>query len=159
MKPTFVRPATAADLDYIAHNLRAEDHAEVVAATGIDPRLILPLAAEGGREVYTAGLISNNRAEIVFGYDPFPECPSAAVAWMLSTPVIYDYPVEIAVRSRECYDAAHRKYEVLTNFGDERNERHLKWLSWLGFKKLRRIESFGAESRPFIEFVSFRPCA
>jgi hypothetical protein len=30
------------------------------------------------------------------------------------------------------------------------------WLKWLGCHMVRRIESFGAQSLPFIEFASFR---
>lgn len=159
MKPTFVRQATAEDLEYVAHNLRPEDRAEVLAATGLDPRVLLPLAAQEGREVLAAGLQSNNRAEIIFGVDPIPELPSAGVIWLLSTPVIYDHPVEFVTRTRELLQKFHERYELLTNFIDERNERHVKWLSWMGFKQLRRVERFGAQNLPFIEFARYQPCA
>lgn len=159
MQPTFVRPATAEDLQYVAHNLREEDRAEVVAATGLDPRLLLPHAAGEGREVLAAGLQHNDRAEIIFGVDPMPELPSVGVIWLLSTPAIYDHPVEFVVRTRELLDKFHERYELLTNFIDERNERHVKWLRWMGFKKIRRVESFGSQNLPFLEFMSYRPCA
>jgi hypothetical protein len=157
MKPTFVRNATPEDILEVAYRLREEDRQEVLAATGLDPRLALPLAGQAGGEILAAGLQSNDRAEILFGVDPIPECPLVGVAWVLTTPVIYDYPVEFTVRSREFYDHFHQRYELLTNYMDERNTRHRKWLSWLGFKFIRRVESFGAENRPFIEFASYKP--
>lgn len=157
MKPTFVRQATPADALDIAERLREEDRAEILAATGLDPRLALPAGVQGGGFVLTAGVESIGRPEILFGVDPVADCPEVGVAWMVSTPAIYDYPVEVAVRSRELHNLFHQRYELLTNYMDERNTRHRKWLSWLGFKFIRRVESFGAENRPFIEFASYRP--
>lgn len=158
MRPTFVRNATPEDIVSVAQRLRDEDRAEVIAATGLDPRLALPLAGEAGGEILAAGMQSNNRAEILFGVDPIPEVPEVGVGWVLTTPVIYDYPVEFVVRSREFLEYYHARYELLTNYMDERNTRHRRWLSWLGgFKLIRRVESFGAENRPFLEFASYRP--
>lgn len=156
MKPTFVRLATSEDIQYVANNLRVADVEEVRAATGMDPRLALPLSA-AGREILAAGLCHNDRAEILFGVDPWPDTEDVGIIWMLSTPEIYDYPVEFVVRTKELLDKFHERYELLTNFIDARNEKHIKWLSWMGFKKLRRVESFGAQSLPFIEFARYRP--
>lgn len=122
----------------------------------MDPTLILPAYVQEGREVYTAGV---EQPEIIFGLDPIPGEPDAAVVWLLSTPVIYDYPVEFTIRSRHLWNGFHMRYPILTNFVDARNERHLKWLRWLGCVFPRRIERFGAAGIPFIEFVSYRPCA
>ncbi len=159
MKPTFVRNATPADALDIAHRLRPEDRAEAIAATGGDPRFLLPLAVQGGREVLVAGLQSNNRPEILFGVDPIPGVARAGLIWLLSTPEIYDHPVEFVMRTRELLDGFHERYDLLTNFMDERNTRHLKWLKWMGFKLIRRVECFGAQNLPFIEFASYRQCA
>lgn len=159
MKPTFVRSATPEDLRYVASNLRVEDVEEVRAATGADPRLVLtPMACEG-REVLAAGLTHNDRAEILYGVDPWPGTDNVGVIWMLSTPVIYDFPVEFVVMTQRELSRFHERYELLTNFIDARNERHIQWLAWMGFKKIRTVESFGAQSLPFIEFARYKPCA
>lgn len=159
MKPTFVRRATPDDLKEVAYRLRQEDVEEVRAATGLDPRLVLTPGATYGREVLAAGLTYNDRAEILYGIDPWPCSDNVGIIWMLSTPVIYDHPVEFVVMTQRELSRFHERYELLTNFIDARNEKHIKWLSWMGFKKLRTIESFGAQSLPFIEFASYRPCA
>jgi hypothetical protein len=116
------------------------------------------MMAEAGR-VLAAGLQHNDRAEILFGVDPHPLVPRVGTIWLMSTPDIYDHPVEFVKRTVELLDTFHQDYDLLTNFMDERNERHLKWLRWMGFKLVRRVERYGAENRPFIEFVSFRQCA
>ena len=158
MKPTFVRLATPADISYVANNLRQADADEVRAATGMDARLVLPSQA-AGREILAAGLRHNDRAEILYGVDPWPDTDTVGVIWMLSTPEIYDHPVEFVVMTQRELARFHERYELLTNFIDARNERHIKWLSWMGFKFIQRVESFGAEGRPFIEFARYKPCA
>lgn len=158
MKPIFVRPASKADAITVAERLRDEDRAEVLAAGGIDPGVALP-AQVGKTEMFAAGLQSNDRAEILFGCDPVAGYPYVGVIWMLSTPVLFDHPVEFVITSRQVYQAYHEQYRVLTNFVDARNERHIEWLRWLGFHMLRRVERFGAQSLPFIEFASYKECA
>lgn len=106
-----------------------------------------------------AGLQFNDRAEILFGVDPHTLVKRVGTIWLLSTPVIYDYPVEFVVRTKELLSEIHQDYDLLTNFIDARNERHIRWLRFMGFKKVRDVECYGAENRHFIEFVSYRPCA
>jgi hypothetical protein len=155
MRYTFTRPATLHDARDLAPRLREADRAEVKAACGLSPLFALPALVAEGREVYAAGVDPyTQRAEIIFGIDPIDD--QVAVIWMLSSDVIYDYPVEFTVNSKRIIDKFHGRFEVLTNFIDARNERHIKWLEWLGFKMLRQFP-YGAESRPFLEFVSYRP--
>lgn len=158
MKPTFVRQASTADALDVAQRLRKEDREECLAATGGDPVTLLPLLAEGGN-MLAAGLRHNDRAEILFGVDPHNLVKRVGTIWLLSTPVIYDYPVEFVVRTKELLTEFHKDYDLLTNFIDARNTRHIRWLAWMGFKKVRDVERYGAENRHFIEFVSYRQCA
>jgi len=160
MKPVFVRPASLEDTRLVAARLRPEDRDEVLAASGLDPLLALPAYVQEGREVYAAGLEFDGVPEVLFGLDPIPIEMPAACIWLLSTPRLYDFPVEFTVNSRRWFDEAHERFELLTNFVDARNTRHHGWLKWLGFTFIRRVEKFGAHSLPFIEFASYRPkCA
>jgi hypothetical protein len=157
MKPFFVRRATVEDAAYIAANLRSEDRDEVVALCGIPPSLVLPAYVEEGREVHVAG-IQGDHAQVIYGVDPILGVDRAACIWLLSTPVLYEHPVEFVTQSKRLWDEFHERFDLLTNFTDARNTRHHKWLQWLGAKFIRRVEHFGAESRPFLEFASYR-CA
>jgi hypothetical protein len=159
MQSIFVRPATLADAQDVAARLREEDRQEVLAAGGMDPRIVLPAYIMEGREVYAAGIESIGRAEVLFGCDPVTGEPQIGVIWLLSTPVLYDYRREFLVTSKRLFAEYHERYELLTNFVDERNVRHIKWLKWLGCHMVRRVENFGAQSLPFIEFASYRECA
>lgn len=126
----------------------------------MDPTLILPAYVQGGREVYAAGVNPYTYEPIIlFGIDPIVGETDAAVVWALATPAIYRYPVEFVKTSKRIWDHFHKRYSILTNFVDARNVRHIKWLRSLGCVFPRRIERFGAAGLPFIEFVSYRPCA
>lgn len=45
---------------------------------------------------------------------------------------------------------------ILFNCVDQRNEVHINWLRWLGFKFVRIIPEYGIQKLPFIEFVRIR---
>ena len=158
MKPTFVRSASIADALSVAERLRKEDRDELLALCACDPRLALPAYVHEGRDVWVGGLTETDRPEIIWGADPIPYVENAGVVWMLTTPVIYDYPVEFTVQMKRHFDLIHDRYEFLTNFTDERNTSHHKLIKWLGFSFIRRVETFGAAGLPFIEFASFK-CA
>lgn len=157
MKPTFVRPATVEDALSVASRLRKEDRDEVMASSGIDPRIALPQYVREDRFIMAAGLVETGTPEILWGADPIPYVPRAAVGWLVSTPVILEHPVEFAVNVKRLFEALHEDYDLITNFTDARNKVHHKLIKWLGCVPIRRIEKFGAYSLPFIEFASYRP--
>jgi hypothetical protein len=156
MLPTFVRRATLEDAETVAARIRPADRDECMAATGLPPELVLPQYVREGRECYAAGLKLDDRAEILFGVDPVYGHDRIGIIWLVSTPRIEEQPVEFVVMTKNLLEEFHKDFDVLTNFMDERNERHIRWLKWMGFKFLRRVEKYGAESRPFIEFASVR---
>ena len=116
----------------------------------------MALPAFVGPTTFVAGVLESDTPEIVLGYQPMMNADNAAVVWMLSSPVLFDYPQRFAPVSRAIVDKLHEHFEVLTNFVDARNTRHIKWLEWLGFVMLRRIEKFGAQSLPLYDFYSYR---
>lgn len=154
MKPTFTRPATLADAHSVAQRLRPEDRDEVLMASGIDPRLVLPAYVQGGREVYASG-IEGGPAEILWGVDPVYGVPGGAVPWLLSTPAMFAHPVEFVVMSRRLWDGLHGRFEVLTNFVWAGNARHIRWLQWLGATVFRPVP-LGPRSALFHKFTSNR---
>ena len=57
--------------------------------------------------------------------------------------------------SRKVVDFLNTKYPILWNFVDCRNELHLRWLKWCGFKFLRKIK-YGVSQKPFYEFIRIK---
>lgn len=146
----FVRRATKADALYIAENLREADRQEVLAASGGDPRIILPALVDPRWETLCAGM--GDTPVVLFGCHEVYENPDVGVIWMLSTPVINRHRRLFMRCARRFVDVFHKRHTVLTNFIDARNTVHIRWLKLLGFKMLRRVP-YGAQSLPFIEFA------
>jgi len=159
MKPIFTRPATPEDIFSVAPRLRAADHDEVFAAGGMPPLPTLLHQYQAGADMHAAGIVELDRPEVLYGCDPVYGYPQVGVIWMLGTDTIFDHPVEFTITSRRIFNEFHERFEVLTNYVDARNERHIKWLKWLGCRFLRRVDHYGPFSFPFLEFASVRLCA
>ena len=54
---------------------------------------------------------------------------------------------------KEVLQGLSKDYDLLFNAADARNEAHLRWLRWLGFSLIRRVEGYGHHSIPVIEFA------
>lgn len=154
-----IRPATIDDVRHVARNLRQEDRDEVRALTGAPPELMLPECFKVSRATWA-----------IHGWDPEPrglfglqdvyDNPEVGWAWMVLCPIVTEYPIHFLRGCRDLLPLAHSFHPIVTNHVDERNTVHIKWLRWLGFSFLRRIERWGAESRPFLEFARLQPsCA
>jgi hypothetical protein len=149
-----IRPANIEDVTYIAKNLRQADALECDANFAMPPELILPQCLYPGREVWT--FHTNDGTPLgVFGADPVVGEPDIGVIWMLSTD-LGKHKREFIIESKPVVLALHDKYPILTNMVDARNTLHHRWLKWLGFAFLRRIEKWGARSVPFYEFARLK---
>ena len=131
----------------MASNLRPEDLREVVEGHGLDPMILLPMAAQERSAVYftvpdgkTAGLAGVGKGGVI---------------WMLCTPDIQRYPITFAREAKRCVDS--REEPLLWNIVDCRNTVHLKLLKFLGFKFLRKLRH-GPNNLQFIEFCRVRRC-
>ena len=59
--------------------------------------------------------------------------------------------------SREVLREVSRGYDTLFNRADARNAAHLRWLQWMGFTLIRRIEAHGPNEIPVVEFARITP--
>jgi hypothetical protein len=150
------KPASVDDVIYIAKRLRPADHGECDALFALPPELVLPQAASAGRPVWTFHSTEGEPVG-VFGVDSVIEVPMLGTIWMVSTPEINNHKREFLVKSRPVVDLLNEQFPVLTNLMDKRNTLHRRWLQWLGFVFIRRIEKWGARSLPFIEFARIKP--
>lgn len=154
-----VRRSTLDDARYIAPRLREADKRECDALLALPPELVLPEAVcAPTRRVWTFATDAGEPVGL-FGLDATP-IPQVGTIWMVSTPVINKHPQEFLRGSIRVVTAMNNEYPILTNMMDERNTLHKKWLRWLGFSFLRRIDRWGARSVPFLEFARLkRTCA
>ena len=143
----FIHPITIEAALEVASNLRSDDLREVVEGHGLDPMVLLPMAAQERSAVYftvpdgkTAGLAGVGKGGVI---------------WMLCTPDIQRYPITFAREAKRFVDS--REEPLLWNIVDCRNTVHLKLLRFLGFKFLRKLRH-GPYNLEFIEFCRVRRC-
>ena len=133
-------PATREVAVEVASNLRPDDYREVVEGHGRDPMEMVDHALES----HSSSIItSDGRAVALVGvYDD-------GSVWMLSTPVIEEYPisfVRLALRWIKAFDDV-----CLHNIIDKRNTVHINLIKYLGFTLGEEFE-YGPNNLTFIEF-------
>ena len=72
--------------------------------------------------------------------------------WLLASNDIYRIRFSFLRESRKVIDFLNQKYPTLWNYVDCRNELHIRWLKWCGFKFLRKT-NYGVLQQPFYEFI------
>ncbi len=149
------RPATREDIEWMAPRLRKADHNEVLAGGS---RSVLAALEEGLKlsDKLLVGVDEEDKPVVIFGRCPFD--PLAYTVWLLATDDIKRHQTSFLRNSRPYLADFHDGVPLLFNLVDERNTLHIQWLRWLGFIFLQRHPSLGPENRPFLEFVSYRPC-
>lgn len=152
------RTATLDDVHDLAPRLRKEDREEIRAAVGLPPTVALPPCFKASRHCWVFGV--DDRPEGIIGVQDVYGHPGVGWAWMVATPALDEYGLDFAIRCKNYAPIIHQYHPILTNHVDERNKTHIKWLRWIGCSFLRRIDRWGAESRPFLEFARYEPaCA
>ena len=145
--PNYIHPITYEAALEVATNLRSDDRREVVEGHGLNPMILLPLAAEEGAAVYFT--VPDGKTAGLAGVG------DGGAIWMLCTPEIERYPITFAREAKRFVDS--REEPLLWNIVDCRNTVHLKLLKFLGFKFLRKV-THGPNNLQFIEFCRVRRC-
>lgn len=151
-----LRSSTLEDAHYIATHMRQADRQECEALHGLPPEIVLPNAI-GRPRVFTW---ERDGVPIAMG-GVDPSIPNVGIVWMTSTDDILKNRVSfLREMCRPTLDFLHQEFPILTNVVDARNTIHHRWLRWLGFVFLRKIDRWGAHSVPFYEFARYQPpCA
>lgn len=149
------RLASPEEVWYVSQNLRTADISEGLALWGVDPRVYLPLHY-APEETYA--LLTNEGEPVgLAGVSPWTT-PDVGQIWMVSTPELLKYKTQFLRESREFIEASNEKYDVLFNYVDARQEVHLRWLKWNGFKGILKPK-FGVSGLPFYEMIRIKTCA
>lgn len=148
------RPATKSDVVDVVGRLRQADIEECRAFMGVSPIVHFSMYRSGadviynseGRNVALAGTCSTTY-------------PDVGQIWMIATSDLQQHQMEFLKNCKRYIDEQHEKYPILFNWVDARNELHIRWLKWAGFQFLSLKEHWGAERRPFYEFIKVSKCA
>jgi hypothetical protein len=147
-----VRKSIVPDIHEVAQTMRPEDVAEVYAGSGDSPHKALVKGYLHSTECFT--LVKGGKLGM-FGYVKAKDEPCAAV-WMLASTNLLKHKWAFLRQSREWVDYMQAQSPVLFNCVDQRNEVHISWLDWLGFRFVRTIPQYGHQKLPFIEFVRIK---
>lgn len=146
-------PTRSDDIPILAVVLRPEDVEEIDAASGLSPEEALRMSYTLSDECITVWDVDEPIA--IFGYKvTIPDV--CAVVWMLGSPKIFEHRIEFLKRSNFWVDYIHKKVPLLYNMVYHKNTVHIKWLRWLGFVFVQRIENAGVKGQPFIEFARLK---
>lgn len=133
----WAREASLQDVHDVAQKLRAADAREI-RAMGFEPELGLEMSWRSSTQRYT--MVTPEGVPIgMFGVGPAHHISelvgaSTGCVWMVGSDEIKKVKVPFLRGCEQWLDLLHRDYGVLWNWADARNNLHLRWLEWLGFK-------------------------
>lgn len=142
-----LRPATAADAEYLAPRLRPDDVREIEAASGRTPLEALKLAVGISDEAYTFRVSPHAAPFCIFGVARDPR--QYGSVWFLGTPEVGSHGIELMREAPFWLERWANKYYHLHNLVDPRNTLAVRWVRKLGFD----CEHVTASGRPFIHIT------
>jgi len=152
----FVRPAEPGDERLLAYRLRQEDQDECWAL-GVQPDKALIDSVAMSTSCFS--IIRDDRDVIgMFGCSPSAlqdDNLSIGNVWLLGSPGIQDIRYTFLRQSRHWADVLHEDYQVLWNWADARNQVHIKWLKWLGFRVIQSAP-VGVNGEEFHQFLRIK---
>lgn len=153
MKP-YYRTSELEDVYVLAPKLRKQDINEIEASSGFLPMEALSYSFHSGGESNTI-IAPDGEVIGMFGVSPTLD-PLVGVPWLLASPRLPEVSKEFIPQSLEWVKQKNEEYPLLFNAVDVRNTVAIRWLRYLGFTFIQRIEEYGVGKKPFYEFVRIR---
>ena len=129
MKP-FHRATQLHDVCELAPNLRSEDKREVNTLGKTSEQALLSGYLFGR----VCRSIINNYGQVVGMYGVVPADSKTGLVWMLGSDKLKKIKIPFLKESRTEVEGMNTLFPHLWNIIDSRNEMHLKWIKWCGFK-------------------------
>lgn len=145
------RPATEQDAYLLAPKLRQADLQEIEAAHGTSPLSTLIESYEISSPCFTI-VTDDGEVAGMFGVAAGDKEGYKGVVWMLGSDLLKKHSVSFLRQSHAWVERLHKKYPVLWNFVDARNELHIGWLKWIGVQFVGAGPR-GVQGRIFREFI------
>ena len=144
----YVRQSCAEDPVLLAPYLRQADRNEVEAASGATPLEALRQGYELSTDPRTVH--ENGYPIAMFGVSALGR--GVGAPWLLGSGQVEVNWFTFVRRSRDEFAKLRAGWRLLTNFIDERNTLHHRWIRWLGFEMVERVERYGKGGLPFWRF-------
>jgi hypothetical protein len=147
-----VRLARPADALALAPRLRAEDLAELQAASRRTPLANLLLGIQLSDEPF-ALLSRTGEVVALCGVAACADRPEAGCVWLLGAAEATLEPVWFTRTTRALLARMERPYALVLNAVDARHRKALRWLAALGFNESAHLASYGPGGLPFVVMV------
>lgn len=148
-KYTFGRP-TAADIEYVAGNLRMDNRQELAALCGAGHELDVLKRSVKYSELVGCFYIDGVPAAIYGVRSPAVICGVKCV-WLLMTDETKKHRLVVGRYTKRYLRAIVAAYGPMSNRVDAGNKEILKWLAWLG-AKISEAKAGGIYNLPHREF-------
>lgn len=147
-----VRRARIDDAFKLAAHLRTEDLIEIRSAHKDRPpyKSLLDGIVLSGDHCWT---IETNDLQPIAVFGVVGVGNGVGSVWLLGSGRIKSIQREFLRHSLSWVEKMHEQYPILTNVIYAENHVHLRWLKWLGFKIIRKIDKYGNFGLPFYEFI------
>jgi len=130
---------TAEHVKELCQNMRLEDRREVVALTG-NPDVYNIVLAGWLQSDYCKTILLDDKVVFIYGVIPVPDMPSVGSPYMLGTELLKEIKMPFLRNCRNRVSYMKKKYKYLFNWIDSRNELHLRFIKWCGFKIINEKE-------------------
>lgn len=147
----YYRPAEAGDEVILAPKLRKQDAVEVMASAGLEPLAALKASLLVSEERYSI-IASDGTIVGMFGVAPTGD-KNVGCPWLLGSDRLPEVRKEFLPQSLEWVKGVNKRYPLLINYVDVNNTKAIRWLKYLGFTFISRVEEYGVGRIPFYEFV------
>lgn len=128
---SIVTGATAADIDELVANLRAQDRAECLAAGVTDIREAIADGVANSLLCWTGKV--DGRVACILGVRPVTFLGETGIPWMLGTPLVAANARVFIKNSRPYIAQMLRAYPHLMNYVHAPNHQAIAWLKRMGF--------------------------
>lgn len=149
----YYRPASFEDIEVLHHAIREQDRTEIWHSHGMTPEEGLRFSLERAVEAHS---IINDEGKVIGMFGVGEYSPKIGIPWLLASDELPRIAKEFIPQSRQWIERIHEDYDLLFNFVYAENKTSIRWLKWLGFSFIRRIDGFGVNPAPFIEFARMR---
>lgn len=149
----YYRIAVREDCAILAPKMRKQDAQEVWHSDGMSPLEALEMSYDAAEECNT---IIDDDGEVIgiFGVSPAGG-KRIGSPFLLASDKLPTVAKEFIPQSKEWIEKIHENYDLLFNYVHADNKISMRWLRWLGFNFIQKLE-YGVNPSHFYEFVKLK---
>ena len=140
-------PASSGDIEAIARDVRMADEIEIKASSGESVADAMAFGLSRSTVCFTA--VADDEPIAMFGVAP--DGTDNGIVWMVATNALERMTLRKALlkSSRELLPVLMAGYSKVYNVVDQRNDKAIRWLHWLGFEFENAVNVNGYPFLPF----------